>query len=239
MSGFFRSPARPDTSCKMEDAGCRTPRPAQQRALWESGSPPDRQPVDSASCGRAVFHNVGTTAATVGGSSGSQHCDRGHPREARRGEGASKLRSCHRSSVAVPGTLWLEWAVHACACNRVPGSGVGVATVLVSPIRKRPPSSIRAGVRATSHQRRPGGRDPASSDQHRASDRAWAGDSVRRGAAYFFFRRVLRFFGARGSLPCARILSSRAASSSTACSSVTASGSVSLGIVALTVPSVT
>jgi hypothetical protein len=144
MSGFFRSPARPDTSCKMEDAGCRTPRPAQQRALWESGSPPDRQPVDSASCGRAVFHNVGTTAATVGGSSGSQYCDRGHPREARRGEGASKLRSCHRSSVAVPGTLWLEWAVHACACDRVPGTGLGVASVLVSPNRKRPPASRRA-----------------------------------------------------------------------------------------------
>ena len=53
--------------------------------------PPDRQPDDSPSCGRAVFDNVGRTATGVAWRLGSQHCLRGHPRGARRGVGASKL----------------------------------------------------------------------------------------------------------------------------------------------------
>jgi hypothetical protein len=54
------------------------------------------RPTTARPCGRAVFHNVGTTTAQRGGSSESQHCDRGHPRGARRGNGASGVRQAKR-----------------------------------------------------------------------------------------------------------------------------------------------
>jgi hypothetical protein len=65
------------------------PRVSADRSEWQTD--------DRASCGCAVFHNVGTTSATAGRLFGSQHCDRGLPRGARRGEGASNLLRPHRS----------------------------------------------------------------------------------------------------------------------------------------------
>ena len=44
----------------------------------------------------AVFDNVGTTVAALARPVRTQHCLRGHPRGARRGEGASKLLRSHR-----------------------------------------------------------------------------------------------------------------------------------------------
>ena len=64
----------------------RVPRVSDGRGKWQAdesticGVPPSR-PLRG-----AVFHNVGTTAATAERLFGSQHCDRGHPRGTRRGE---------------------------------------------------------------------------------------------------------------------------------------------------------
>jgi hypothetical protein len=45
----------------------------------------------------AVLDNVGSTVAQTGRPVGAQHCQGGHPRRARRGEGAWKLLCSHRS----------------------------------------------------------------------------------------------------------------------------------------------
>ena len=56
----------------------------------------------------AVFDNVGGIGVGVSRSVGSRHCLRGHPRAARRGEGASRLRrlsrtrGCRRAAPARP-----------------------------------------------------------------------------------------------------------------------------------------
>jgi hypothetical protein len=52
---------------------------------------------DSASCGRAVLDNVGTTVTEAGRPFGPQHCQGGQPREARWGDGASSVRRSTRT----------------------------------------------------------------------------------------------------------------------------------------------
>jgi hypothetical protein len=69
----------------------------QDRPPRESDCRCDWQTRDSTSCGRAVFDNVGSAVTGVARSAQAQHCLRGHPRAARRGEGTSKLRRSHRT----------------------------------------------------------------------------------------------------------------------------------------------
>jgi hypothetical protein len=92
----------------------------------------ERHARDNASCGRAIFNNLGTFSEPHSNAAEAQDCCRWHPRETRRGEGASKLRWPLRSRVWVPGTLWLDSVAHACTFDRVPGTVLGVATVFSS-----------------------------------------------------------------------------------------------------------
>jgi hypothetical protein len=82
--------------CEVDDsASCGR---AGRRPHRVSGSRSERQGADSASCGRAVFDNVGSNASGVGRFVGSQHCLRGQPRGARRGEVALGVRQSTRTA---------------------------------------------------------------------------------------------------------------------------------------------